>query len=756
MPEISSEIQRVIDNLEKASDGSTMRRAIIDALIAVNENGGNATTLNGMYTDQLANKSANFEHEFKMLTKLLDEYDEIPKKNRIALVQSGNISNYLDTLHKRLISIDGGALSKGTKTIAATLKILNNIKKDLADAIGEKGGTIDPLDSFEDYAKAIKNLKIYDILDELTVTENTGDDPIKADTGKGWNVVHVNIQPRVEPLVITEEGDYDVEDYPNIDAWNPVTVQVNGLTSESGSGGYNPSSSGSGSSSEIPLEHMDITSNGSYTAPTGKAIGSAYVEVNEQDINKLALEKFTVTFENYDGKMLDQQFDVQGGSAVVYQGTEIPSKDTHDGTIWTFSHWDPNPDFVDHDMTCVAQFSEAAYGMEDSTLSWEDICNGSPAPVGTIKVLNFLPYKGVQLTSVRMKCVSTSEGKGGTWVSMDLIDHKMIQMMCDAGLYCLGTNGYGSDVSSTGPTSATSPRCSVNPLPQYFVGDKYNSGTFTSGTQIGNRLGWLNSPLRVWLNTEFKDKCIPPMIRESIKPVNKSFYTIWNNSTSDKSVANAFDTMLKEGYGENLKALVGGSMRDGTNYIRNQSIWIPSTRELWRAYSKDYKTLGTADLKRYSENRSLGLESEGVIYDQVYGEVIEFTENDWANNRATVVNDIYSNPGQYEILKHLYYYPYDDFIEARRPLLIYGASGSSWSGTYNYTEDLQCREWPTRTCYGGSMFSLNPFGSNKRDMSAAVDEILPGNLVRLTDGPWVHTGNMSRWMPVGICFGFVL
>ena len=144
MANVTPEVQQAIDNLEKASDGASMRKAIIEALNTVNENGGNATTLNGMYTDQLADKSQHFKHEFEMLTKMLNDFDEVPKKNRIALIQSGNMKNYIKMLHDRFVTIDGGANSKLSTTVASTLRILKKKKKGIEDAIGEKGGTAIP------------------------------------------------------------------------------------------------------------------------------------------------------------------------------------------------------------------------------------------------------------------------------------------------------------------------------------------------------------------------------------------------------------------------------------------------------------------------------------------------------------------------------------------------------------------------------------------------------------------------------------
>ena len=233
--DVSKVVQDAFDNLERASDGASMRKAIIEALTTINENGGNAITFNGHYADYFLFKD-DFLEEITQTSSFLNEFDENPIKESAAVIESGNINNYLNAFITRLRNINGGPLSKNAPMIAAQMKILSTIKDNIRTAIENKGGTIEELDSFEDYAKRIQALKIYDLEEKEVTTNGETAQP----SGKGFSIVHVNVQPVVKPKMITTDGDYNVDDEPGVDAWNPVYVQVPGAKDYNSGTSYNP------------------------------------------------------------------------------------------------------------------------------------------------------------------------------------------------------------------------------------------------------------------------------------------------------------------------------------------------------------------------------------------------------------------------------------------------------------------------------------------------------------------------------------
>lgn len=738
---ISQEVQNAIDNLEKASDGASMRKAIIEALRAVNDNGGNAVTFNGHYADYFLWKDT-FLKQLKAISNMLDKFDENPTFDSTALVQSGNVNNYLNALIDRLAAINGGEGGKHNKVVAAELKILTIVKNNIATAIQDMGGTIEELDSFEDYAKRIKNLHISKF-EEVEFTKN---ETKRAPSDTFYSIAHVNVQPVVEPKVITAEGEYEVPS--GVDAWNPVYIQVPGASNYNSGGTYNPGASGSHSSADsadYDLEDLDVTSNGTYNATEGKsAIGSVNVHVNALDPETLSLMKFTVTFQNYDGEVLDIQKDIIGGHAAFYQGESgIPTKPSSDGRIWTFSHWDPSPSYVDRDMTCVAQFTEALYSsFDDPDYSWEDICTGSASPnVGDMKILNLNPYVGpkydhgsggiygntLKFGPIMMQCVSRSESSGSTWISLNLLSLDDIVWAGQRINYDTGRQHY----------------CQLGLSSGYIVGDRPDNGFSVSGEYaVGHKLGWLNSPLRVWLNTEFYEQCLPDIVRDSVKPVTKTTYTIMSTDTSNHDVLDAYNKVIEGKYADGISP-IAPLYADLTSPLTNQKVWIPSNREIWGSFSKTYGKSSDGVLQTGSAGRTLPVEYSGIRYSSAYGNYFEPNASDWMNNRVKAVGDMYRSHGDNVAMKHLSYYPYDDMADAGRPYI----SNMRTQASFLW------RSWPTRTSLSGNFFEINNWGNSKADLSSVANEKISESYNLLQSN--AYYGSMNR-NGLGICFGFII
>ena len=72
------------------------------------------------------------------------------------------------------------------------------------------------------------------------------------------------------------------------------------------------------------------------------------------------LRKYTITWTNQDGQVLEVDNDVLYGSAPEYNG-EKPTKDSIRGVNYTFSGWSPDVELVTGDKTYVAEFNEEGF-----------------------------------------------------------------------------------------------------------------------------------------------------------------------------------------------------------------------------------------------------------------------------------------------------------------------------------------------------------------------------------------------------------
>lgn len=775
-----NELNVLIAEIEKAADGATLKKAIINAIIAINESGGNAMKFAGHNANYFYYKD-DFEIELRNLRNLLDVYSENPVKTETSgsykLVQSGNVFNYINALLQRLNAINGPYYnydsdsetwtkdeSKSFSSIVAeALTRLSRTKGYIKDEIVNKGGTIEEADTFEDYAKRLLAVNPYNITD-VKITKN---EKKTAPEGTVYGIIDVDVKPVVEAKLITEEGTHEVPE--GVDAWNPVTISIKGgrTPGSSGSGGYSPSGSHTPSAADLDLATVDAEKNGTYrAADTQKsAIGTINVNVTGIDIDILRTMRFTVTFQNPEtGEVYEVQDKVVGGTSAVY-GTQLlkdhegepnyklplPTKETEDGTIWIFTKWDPAPTYVDHDMVCNAVFEEVRYSASDSELSWEDICSGARVTEGTIKVLNLLPYVGdeymhynmmttpwvardtVYFGPIRMICVGNTDG-GSTWISIDNIPY----IGESASTYTKPDGGKWGDWES-GHGSFTY-RASESPLGGYYISnDKCGIGRIVErgdpAYDAATKFGWINSPMRTWLNDEFLNKCIPPMIRDNIKGRDISCYNGYTDDPDDTTIKDAVAAAKEANVFDYIKeASPGYDGSSRTYWIKKQKIWIPSVREIWCAYSKAYSTdtSGTA-AKNLSDNALGAVEREGSIFYGEFGNPVEYSLEDWNNDRPKAMKSIYSKAGEYMTLKHLYFYPFDGLLRAPdRPI------------HHNAGNSIRYTDWITRSFYNGHKLCINQYGSSKSNMAISEE-------IHLDSNPNICLDTGSS-----ICFGFVI
>ncbi|MCR5332509.1 MAG: leucine-rich repeat domain-containing protein [Bacilli bacterium] len=89
--------------------------------------------------------------------------------------------------------------------------------------------------------------------------------------------------------------------------------------------------------------------------------GSASEKVEEN-------KTYTVTWMNYDGKVLETDTDVEYGSVPSFD-SDVPTKSTNAGYLYSFDGWYPNIVPVVSDITYKAQFSEA---LNSYTITWKN------------------------------------------------------------------------------------------------------------------------------------------------------------------------------------------------------------------------------------------------------------------------------------------------------------------------------------------------------------------------------------------------
>ena len=85
----------------------------------------------------------------------------------------------------------------------------------------------------------------------------------------------------------------------------------------------------------------------------------SYYGFEVTNVEPVAINKYTVTFKNYDGTVL-QMKTVIGGNEVTYSGRE-PYKETDDEYMYFFSGWDKNLTNITEDTIVTAQFESSIY-----------------------------------------------------------------------------------------------------------------------------------------------------------------------------------------------------------------------------------------------------------------------------------------------------------------------------------------------------------------------------------------------------------
>lgn len=271
-------------------------------------------------------------------------------------------------------------------SIAEKLVYLENVKRQIGNALISRGQSVSDNDRFVDYSDKILNIEtgadVY--VSPITITENGDYD---AGIGNAYNPVTVNITPDVMSKTIDENGEYNASD-DGATGYSKVVVEV------------------------VPnLVEKTITEEGEYSAEDDNVDGYSKVTV------ALEIPEYcTVQFKHRE-TLLQVVNEVPYGGYAIYEG-EDP---TESGKI--FTGWNPASTNIVRDTTCYATFEdEPANSDEEIQESWEDIIEnrGANCPIGSFKTLLIGTVDGEQLRGVRMKKVAINErGTVSSWLAMD-------------------------------------------------------------------------------------------------------------------------------------------------------------------------------------------------------------------------------------------------------------------------------------------------------------------------------------------------
>jgi len=395
----------------------------------------------------------------------------------------------------------------------------------------------------------------------------------------------------------------DIPEYLRARTLEDITVEENGEYESDDGKAY---SSVVVSIPEKTLTTRVISENGTYYAQQDGADGYEYVTVAVTG----SVQKFTVRFWSEDRQqILYTAMNIPYGGYAQFDATYPESEQSG----MYFTGWNPQPVNVTSDMDCYPVFSNVPSGENEITDSWETIVanRGAGYPLGSYKYITFDPsfvfmtptissgltgpYYGISgIKPIQMVKVATGEGGStSTWLSISNI-------FADLGAFY--------DVLDD-PTSIKSQAQDAFNGKSAYVGFAY---MVRSGY---GKTGWADDQLRTFLNGDFLNKLLPPVIRNAIVSVPKASAAIDGGSTD-------FDIL--------------------SNYQTRDKVWLPSVRELLgnsnRIIQSDIES-GVYDTNNMYKRKCLDNNTYGVSYDSnifsdepiIYGSTALYPFKDYIN-----------------------------------------------------------------------------------------------------------------------------
>lgn len=580
------DVKFYIDQINSAVRGEDVRGAIIALLEMANSGASNAYTLNGLTSDAFARQS-DMDQILPLRTD--PEVPAEPTEGGTRPISSGDLYTYLT--ENIIEAINKILRDNSTGTIESKIADLAECRKLIENAIIAKSVPVEKYDTFESFAQKIRSIQTetnYEIID-LRVTENGTYHPDSTD--QAYRNVEVTVSPDLKTKTIDAPGTYKAKD-DDTDGYSEVTV-----TLSTGSSGSETAAlvSKTIDLSNLPEPGASSLSKTFHPSEDGaKAVGYSEVTVNlnglvgekpviEVDANAFGEEQifeakndglhgyskitvrvveqegpFTVTFWNGANK-----WDTVTG--VEKHTTVYPSRgDPTSSDGKTFTGWKPAPMDVTRDMDCYAQFEEKSIPSTDSEIqdSWDEIGQngGANIPDGAYKLLHFAGfdwdgqhYDPGAIMMVKVKCSpqDADSGARSTWVSANVL-----------GQY---------------PGS--------QPYAFKFISSSSNDQKYVKG--------WIESDIRKMLRDVFIN---------AIAQADDPMY-----GGSNKIV------QYIRGRIGNVTKYTYSTGPDGSpvqNYeTTDESIWVPSGREIFQGGSGNYSTINESSGNQYQWVNSTSLPS---------------------------------------------------------------------------------------------------------------------------------------------------
>ena len=193
------------------------------------------------------------------------------------------------------------------------------------------------------------------------------------DVMRGWGVAEDSVVPFRDLSIIS---------YTFTNIGNTIIIAFNGLSSLDASQRFQKYISEKLTSytaipdpilGEPTIVYLDPTAK-FYISLATEQDGKSSMAINKYNGDIPPVETFTVTWKNYNGNILEIDYNVPKGSMPSYD-YETPTRPSNGNTHYTFTGWTPTPAPVTADITYTATFSESTTPITTYTITWKNYDN---------------------------------------------------------------------------------------------------------------------------------------------------------------------------------------------------------------------------------------------------------------------------------------------------------------------------------------------------------------------------------------------
>ena len=279
--------------------------------------------------------------------------------------------------------------------------------------------------------------------------------------------------------------------------------------------------SSSSFNSSISSENSSMNLQSSVIGQSSSSINSATSSSSQE----IVLEKFTVTWKNFDGTILEIDEQVVKGSVPTYDGI-IPLKTSSSDKRYIFSGWNPSVSEVLEDTVYTATFIEIDYVGDNNLISILNSLNSTT-------INGWYIYENEYYTKVTSKVYNSENYKFNN--GNDILNNTEYWFKCEPITWNVINveNGSYYLISS-----------SLLDVQSYY--DSYQNRT--NGNQVIYANNYENSLIRTWLNGEFYNTAFA-LNSSYINQNNVDNSSLTTNiSTNKYSCSNTLDKVFLPSY----------------------------------------------------------------------------------------------------------------------------------------------------------------------------------------------------------------